>query len=514
MLRRWPIVAVTVAGAILAALVFLSTAGAPYEATATLRAPTSAASASVGVRPDDLAYNDRLMNTYRRIVESSEFREAVGAASRSTGSADLAVTIEPNTELMRLTARADSARAAARTANKAAVLIVAKVSALQLRSTKAAQQQLARDVQRLGDELRGLRARLASLDTKGRASVAERAALSEVIRARRLDYQGLSQQAAQVRVSGALRATPLVLIDPATASAATSTRRTGLVLVLAVILGLAAGLGIAVLLERRVPQLSTVEDIERSSGDRVVAVIPPARSAAHTSATGSGSDEFRQAFGQLRALVIAQEGGPATSIVVTSSFDGDGKSVVASNLAAAVARSGRRVLLVDADFGSPSAHEFLEMPNSEPGLGTVLSAGDPPLVDAIRPTGVHGLSLLPTGGPTRSPSELLASPRLPAFIAEISGHFDLVVIDAPAVLEASDAASIAPHANAVLLVVGGMPVRERDLKRALRRLRDVGARHVDVVVNLVPRRTQAAGQRRRGREAQRKAAAEAGHGSD
>src|SRR5439155_19145612 len=125
----------------------------------------------------------------------------------------------------------------------------------------------------------------------------------------------------------------------------------------------------------------------------------------------------------------------------TSAGMGDGKSTLVANLAVSIAQSGKRTVLIDADFRRPSTHKFFPAVGREVGLASVI-AGDAQLDDAIQPTPVPNLWLMPCGPRPTNPAELLTSPRFQELLVEVRARYDIVLIDTPPVLMVSDPCAV------------------------------------------------------------------------
>lgn len=151
------------------------------------------------------------------------------------------------------------------------------------------------------------------------------------------------------------------------------------------------------------------------------------------------------------ALCVTGDDVHAKVILVTSPESGDGKSTTIANLAVALAQSGKRVLLIDADLRRPTLQSLFRVPG-DIGLADVLQ-GEVEGLNVIRPTFVEQLSLLPSGKPPANPAELIASPRLGELLKQVEAEFDLVLIDSPPLLAVSDPCAVGRQANGVLLVV-------------------------------------------------------------
>jgi len=173
------------------------------------------------------------------------------------------------------------------------------------------------------------------------------------------------------------------------------------------------------------------------------------------------------------------------TILVTSPAPGDGKSTFASNLAIAMAQTGKRVLLVDADFRRPVQHRIFEC---RPGIGlsTVL-AGHEPLDKTIQSTGIAGLDILPAGPQPSNPSEILNSQSFNEVLEELSVRYEHVVIDSPAVMAVADARILSAMSSVTVLVLRAQTSTRKAAVHARRALQSVGAAILGVVVNDVPR---------------------------
>jgi capsular exopolysaccharide synthesis family protein len=193
---------------------------------------------------------------------------------------------------------------------------------------------------------------------------------------------------------------------------------------------------------------------------------------------------FAEAIRAVRTAVIfsSAEAG-ARAVVVTSTGPGEGKTVISSSLAIALAQAGQRTLVVDADLRRPRLHEALGR-SAEPGLSNVL-IGDVPLSDALRATRVANLTMLSAGHLPPNPAELLGSPRYLALFEEMKRRFDWIVLDAPPVMPVTDAAIVARPAGGVVFVIGSEMTPRQSAVTALEHLRAANAKFVGAVLNRV-----------------------------
>lgn len=196
------------------------------------------------------------------------------------------------------------------------------------------------------------------------------------------------------------------------------------------------------------------------------------------------AEEYRQLRTNLRYL---QPDTDHKVFVVTSSVPGEGKSTTTVNMAAALAASGLRVGLVEADLRRPSLADIMDM-TSGPGLTGVLT-DQIALDDAFQSWGDDGLQVLLAGDTPPNPSELIESARGADIFLRLRQRFDVTIIDSPPLTAVSDAAALARQLGGAVLVVGSRRVRVRELRRAVDRLSTIGVRVEGLVFNFasIPR---------------------------
>jgi capsular exopolysaccharide synthesis family protein len=193
---------------------------------------------------------------------------------------------------------------------------------------------------------------------------------------------------------------------------------------------------------------------------------------------------FSEAFRAVRTNVLfstADEG--SRSLVVTSTGPGEGKSMVASNLAVSLAQAGQRVLLIDGDMRKPKAHEIFKL-KQEPGLSNVM-VGSAKASEAVHKTSVSGMWVLTAGRIPPNPAELLGSQRFKDFLGSLKSHFDWIIVDTPPIMAVTDASLVSHHASGVVFVVGAEMTSRHAAKRALDQLEQADARFVGAVLNRV-----------------------------
>ncbi|HCJ58383.1 MAG TPA: capsular biosynthesis protein [Clostridiaceae bacterium] len=169
------------------------------------------------------------------------------------------------------------------------------------------------------------------------------------------------------------------------------------------------------------------------------------------------------------------------SIVITSPGQGDGKSTVIANLAVAIARNNKKVLLIDADLRKPNVHTFFQVSNTK-GLTNLLSE-DVEYIRIIESTYVENLDILSSGPIPPNPSELLGSNRIKILLDELKNVYDMVLFDSPPACLVTDAAVLSTIADGVILVCAAGQTTIENAKNAKALLDKVNANIIGVVLN-------------------------------
>lgn len=292
---------------------------------------------------------------------------------------------------------------------------------------------------------------------------------------------------------------------------------------LGALFGLVGGMGVALVLASVDNKVQAVEQAQEASGLQVIGQVPklgrltPAsRLIEQALDHGAAGEAFRLLQLNISMLAVMN---PRRLLLVTSALPGEGKSTVAAGLALAAAQSGRRVILVDADFRRPRQHDTFGGGNRF-GLSTVLLNRDPggaPPATYIRQVympqeqdggapsgsanrlglavytpsarGEPGLSLLSSGPLPANPAELLSSDLMRKLLHRLTQDYDLVVIDTSPILPVTDTSALAVHVDGVLLVARRGQTRYTNLKQAKEQLETVQAQILGLVLNDMPPQT-------------------------
>lgn len=283
---------------------------------------------------------------------------------------------------------------------------------------------------------------------------------------------------------GGSSAVKLTVVRTAAAPTEPSSPNVRLNVGLGLLLGLALGVGFAVVRHVLDTRVRTEEDIKRVTDSSVVGAIAFDDDAGQrplivqTDPHSPRAEAFRRLRTNVQFLDIADR---PHSIIVTSSLPGEGKSTTTINLAIALADSGSRVVLVDADLRRPAVAKYMGLEGSV-GLTTVL-IGKASIADVVQPWGNGLLHVLPSGQIPPNPSELLGSVAMSQLLKDLTEQYDLVLVDTPPLLPVTDAAILSKLTGGALLVVGAGSVHRQQLQESLGSLETVGARVLGLVLN-------------------------------
>lgn len=280
--------------------------------------------------------------------------------------------------------------------------------------------------------------------------------------------------------------------------------------------GLLLGLALALLFEQLDTHVRTSEEISQLLGRPEMASILQAKPKEDLIDPAENNTNA-EAYRILRTNIgFAEIDKPLRTILVTSATPGDGKSLVAVNLAIFMARAGRNTLLIEADLRHPSLYEQFNFPAQTPGFSNVImefavtysakapaerrpststrATGTPPargvsLDPFIYAVDTPNLCIMPSGTRPPNPSELLDSKAMQRFITALDDcEAEVIIFDAPALLGLSDASILASKVDGTLVVVDRTRAKRGDLKQLKAILDQAGAYVPGYVINKHPRR--------------------------
>ncbi|MFC8682676.1 polysaccharide biosynthesis tyrosine autokinase [Microbacterium ureisolvens] len=259
-------------------------------------------------------------------------------------------------------------------------------------------------------------------------------------------------------------------------------------LALGALVGLALGIGVAVLRSVLDTRIRTPRDVEQVTDRPLIGAIafdPKAKERpliVHADPLSPRAESFRAMRTNLQFLET--EG--RASFVITSSVPSEGKTTTAINLAIALADAGKRVALLDTDLRKPKVAEYLGI---EGGVGlTDVLIGRARLSDVMLPWGNRSLYVLPAGKIPPNPSELLGSKSMRQLLEVLERDVDIVLCDAPPLLPVTDAAILAKETNGAIVIVSAGHTNRHQLSGAIDALNIAGAHIAGLAMTMVPTR--------------------------
>ncbi len=322
-------------------------------------------------------------------------------------------------------------------------------------------------------------------------------------------YEALLQRENEMRISSNSRSNNVRIVDRAEVPKAPLAPSDGRTWLRIIAVGLIVSLGVVFGLDYLSDTIKTPDDITRGLKMPLLGLVPSVRTGrslsvlthsekpgVHVRWRASGDQYplltsrhvppgFAEAFRTLRASLVSKYPRQGNKIVlVTSAEPLEGKTMIAANVAMALACSGARVLLVDADMRRPGLHRALRLVNDR-GLSQLLT-GQARMRNVIQRTVEDNLFAITAGPAPRNPSELLASERMMTLLTELPKMlFDWIIIDTPPVLAVADAIILAPEVSGVTFVVSAEMTRHRLAERALETIHLAHPKYVAVVLNKI-----------------------------
>jgi capsular exopolysaccharide synthesis family protein len=299
-------------------------------------------------------------------------------------------------------------------------------------------------------------------------------------------YDGLLQRYKEIGVAG-IGANNIAIVDPAKVPEKPSAPSLPLNMALALL----AGIGLAAVATFALDQIDEgIRDpgqVNRLLQAPLLGSVPDADAEDALTLLGDPKSMISEAYLSIRSnLAFSTDHGVPSAFMVTSTRPAEGKSTTSLALATVLGRTGKRVLLVDADMRSPSMHQFLGRENKS-GLSNFL-AGDNEWQNMVIATEQKGLQLLPAGPMPPSASELLSSDRMLMLIRQLGDHFDHIVVDAPPILGLADAPLLSRAVEGCIFVVEAEGVAVRGVKSSLGRLHSVHAHVFGVILTKLKHR--------------------------
>ena len=428
-------------------------------------------------------YFERLANTYSDIVTSDLIVIQAEEQLNLDELPPFSLEVIPQTELMRLTVTDTDPLRAQLVANTLSQLMVQQNESLFASDLSGVRSELEIQIDQAETELNELldeRSRLENTIPRDNQRIADVDRMINTLQAR---YDLLLTSYNQAAIQQLTRANALTVIERATVPTEPEGPRVLRDTILGAVVGLAGGIVLALISERRNPRFYNAPQIESLIRAEIAGKIPSIRRGFQNNVF-QGDQSAAEAFRRLRANLFAgTKDVPPRLILVTSAIPREGKTTVAINLASAIAQNGRKVLLVDGNMQQPTLDRRYRLPNTS-GLSSVLK-DETRLEDAVQPSLIPNLELLTAGYAGGNSAELLHSVGINELNKRLLSYYEVVIFDMPALLASTDATVLAPYVDGVLWVIDSEKVDQRVVEFARDQLDGVGAEVIGIVSNRV-----------------------------
>ncbi len=311
--------------------------------------------------------------------------------------------------------------------------------------------------------------------------------LKREVESDRTMYEALFSKLKEQNVTEESRNVNVFVVEKAETPIAPAKPRKMLNVLIGLVLGLSGGIVLAFFVEYFDNTINMPEEAEERLGLPMLGVINNCKFEKGHAVEQEVLSLFQkntshvENFKLLRtALLLSARDKPPKTIVVTSMMPGEGKSFIAANLAATIAQSGQRVLLIDADMRKPRQHKLFRLNNSQGGLSTYL-AGAGGRGELSGP--LSSLFIIPAGPLPPDSTELLSSMKLKEMLSVLQQKYDIIIIDSPPIISVSDSKIISTMVDGVILVTRAAKTPYNVVEKGVKSLTDIQANILGMVVN-------------------------------
>ncbi len=300
-------------------------------------------------------------------------------------------------------------------------------------------------------------------------------------------YEKLLQNMQETDITSKSKSNNMRVVDAAIAPHEPIKPRVALILLMGIVGGGAAGIGLALFVNYLDDSIKTQDDVETYLRLPFLGYIPHIKTnsiverglQAHVNPQSAVSESFRS----LRAVVSLMPNADRYKVItVTSTTPSEGKSVVASNLGVVFAQTGLKTLLIDADLRRPAMHKAFRL-HSPTGLASYLHEQTGSSDEIVQNTEVPNLDVICCGPPPKGPSELIASKRMKELIDYQRQFYDRILLDCAPVTAVADPLVVASRSDGILFVTKFNQIRRDHARKTVQRIQDAGIQILGVSLN-------------------------------
>ncbi|RJP79736.1 MAG: polysaccharide biosynthesis tyrosine autokinase [Desulfobacteraceae bacterium] len=336
------------------------------------------------------------------------------------------------------------------------------------------------------DDLRGL-----LLETKAEAVNLNEKFIQYGILKREVDtnrhlYNALVTKIKEQRITEKIQPVNVWVIDAAETPDRPAKPRKKLNILLGMLLGVFGGIGLVFFIEYLDNTIKSPEGVEENLRIPVLGVIPFSKKKnqrIENIVVDEPSSLVTENYRALRtSVMLSSADQPPKKILVTSMASGEGKTTTAANLASTIAKTGKNVLLIDADLRRPRLHKVFNLENTS-GLSTFLSGISNG--DILQKSAVGNLSIMTSGPIPPIPSELLNSSRMDKLVKTLSSKFDHIIFDSAPVMSVTDSQILIRFIDSIIVVVKSGRTTYEAAQKGLKILKDIDSHPIGMVINAV-----------------------------
>ncbi len=298
-------------------------------------------------------------------------------------------------------------------------------------------------------------------------------------------YESLLKRLKEASLTEGLDVTNIMVVDPARVPDHPVKPKKLMNILLAIIVGLTLGIGLAFFFEYLDNTIKIPEEVERYLKLPLLGVVGTIKSDSGNPAKKEiitytdPRSNIAESFRTIRTnLSFSSPDVDQKRFLITSALPLEGKTIVAANLAITFAQMGKNVLLVDSDLRKPRIHNLFGL-NRGAGLSDFLVGKE----SSIKKTKVSGLNVFTCGTIPPNPAELLGSKKMRDFVEKIRENFEVVIFDSPPLLSVTDAAEIAPFLDGVVLVIKAGSTTRPAIQRSIQQLSELNVPIVGCILN-------------------------------
>jgi capsular exopolysaccharide synthesis family protein len=433
-----------------------------------------------------LSASERLMLIYGPMLKS---QPVLDAAIRKLGLSETVdqlarqITIESvaGTQLLQLSVVDKDTSKATLIADTVAGIFIEQVQSLLAQPYNDQLQNLQKQIEDLTAQMSQTQEDIRKASVSAALAQAELTQQENLLADYKNDYRALQGESDQLRLTLSNAADSVVVSSPAQIPSKPERHRLTYIAIAALV-GLVTGAGAALIVERLGNKIWTKEDVVEATGLHIlgsVSSLPEGEPELVYNPLSASlfAEDFRKLSASLR---LSQREAPLGMLLITSPSSQEGKTIVAANLAVALAKAGLRALLVDADLHLPRVHQLFGL-DQDGGLTDYLKTGS--WEELIKSTQTDQLKVLTSGQVPENLADAFSAPNLDGLMIDLKNHFDVVIVDCPPVLAVADTAILASLADNVLLVLRSGQASSQSAREAVNALNQAKAHLMGVILN-------------------------------